>query len=194
MRRDIIVIGGSAGSLEALKRIVRSFPPDLSAAVFVVVHVLPWRKSDLPAIITYNGLLASHPQTGDAIEYSRIYVAPPNVHLLMQDSHVQLWHGPKESQHRPAINATFRSAAVTFKDRVIGVVLSGALDDGTTGLWWIKQFGGVAVVQDPNDAAHPAMPLSAIGTVDVDHVAGSDEIGPLLVNLISDEGNRKVRR
>ena len=194
-QRDIIVIGGSAGSIDVIKRIVPHFPTDLGAAVFVVVHIPPWHKSGLPSIITYDGVLASHPRSGEKIEHGRIYVAPPDQHLLVEDSHVSLWHGPKENHHRPAINATFRSAAVTFKQRVIGVILSGALDDGSTGLWWVKQFGGVAVVQDPKDAVHPAMPQSAIENVAVDHVVSADDIGPLLVTLTGrTEEKKRVRR
>ena len=194
MTRDIIAMGGSAGSIEALKRIICSFPADLSAAVFVVVHLAPWHKSDLPAVFSHDGVLALHPRSGEPIENGRIYVAPPNAHLLIADDRVRLWQGPKENRHRPAINATFRSAAVQFRHRVIGVILSGALDDGTTGLWWIKQFGGVAVVQDPNDAEHPDMPQSAIEHVAVDHVVSADEIGPLLVRLTGGSDEKSMIR
>jgi len=107
--------------------------------------------------------------------------------LLDEDSRIQLWRGPKENRHRPSINASFRSAAVNYRDRVIGVILSGMLDDGATGLWWIKQYGGVAVVQDPVETQFPDMPCAALEHVDVDHVVGAAEIGALLTRLSQEE-------
>jgi two-component system chemotaxis response regulator CheB len=182
--RDIVVVGTSAGGIDSLKRLVGNLPGDLSAAVFVILHIPSWRKSDLPAILTRAGRLpASHPNDGDLVQHGHIYVAPPDHHLLLEDGRVRLWRGPKENQHRPAINASFRSAAVNYRERVVGVVLSGMLDDGATGLWWVKQYGGIAVVQDPGEAQFSGMPSAAIEHVSVDYVAPVASIGRLIVEL-----------
>src|SRR3954451_21393511 len=162
--RDIIMIGTSAGGIEPLKQIVSNLPADLPASIFVVVHLPPWHRSALPSVLSRCGRLpASHPTSGELIRPGHIYVAQPDFHLLLdEENKIQLWRGPKENRHRPAINASFRSAAVNYRDRVIGVILSGMLDDGATGLWWIKHYGGVAVVQDPVQTQFPDMPCAAL--------------------------------
>jgi two-component system chemotaxis response regulator CheB len=181
----IIAIGGSAGSVEALSQLVSRLPADLNAAVFVVVHLSPWSKSQLPEILNRRGPLhALHPVSGEPIEPGNIYVAPPNNHLLVTDSHVELWQGPKENRQRPSINALFRSASVAYGERVVGVVLSGCLDDGSAGLWWIKRFGGLAVVQNPDDAEQPEMPDSALQHVEPNYVVNVDEMPELLARLV----------
>jgi two-component system chemotaxis response regulator CheB len=181
---DIIVVGASAGGVEALSALVAGLPPTLPAAMLVVMHIPPYLKSDLPRILSrHSKLPAVHPESGQHIEHGRIYVAPPDHHLLVDDARIQLWRGPKENHHRPAINALFRSAAVSFGNRVIGVILTGVLDDGTTGLWWVKRFGGIAIVQHPEDAIFGAMPRNALQHVLVDHVVRLLEIGALLVKL-----------
>ena len=184
MNPEIIVIGASAGGLEALRQLVAGLPHDFGAAVFVVMHMPPWYRSELPAILSRSGRLpAVHPVDEQFIESGHIYIAPPDHHLLMQDSRIQLWRGPKENRHRPAINVLFRSAAVAYGKRVVGIVLSGALDDGAAGLWWIKKHGGIGVVQDPSDARFPDMPRAVLEHVDVDYVLPASEIGPLLAEL-----------
>ena len=184
--RRIIVVGASAGGVDALRQLVSGLPPGFPASLFVVLHILPWRPSELPQILSHSGPLpALHPSPAQKIEPGRIYVAPPDRHLLIDDGHVNLWRGPKENLHRPAINPLFRSAAVAHKDEVIGVVMSGQLDDGSTGLWWVKRYGGVTVIQDPNEAAYPDMPHHAQSYVDVDFVAVASEMGPLLTNLVN---------
>lgn len=185
--RDIIVIGASSGGVEALQSVVRSLPADLPAAVFVVLHVAPRARSFLPEILSAAGPLpASSAEEGLPIERGHIYVAPPDHHLLLQPGHMHLGLGPKENHQRPCINVTFRSAAMAYGPRVIGVILSGQLDDGTAGLWDIKRSGGIAVVQNPEDAAFPSMPLSALRDIDVDHVARLDEIGARLASLTTE--------
>jgi two-component system chemotaxis response regulator CheB len=185
-KRNIVVVGASAGGVEALQRLTRGLPGDLPATIFVVMHLPPWRKSELPEIITRSGgLIALEAQPEQPFQRGRIYVAPPDYHLLVERDFIRLWRGPKENRHRPAINTLFRSAAVAHKNRVVGVILSGALDDGSTGLWWIKQFGGLAVVQDPKDARHPSMPQNALEHVDVDYVARAVDLGPLLSTLVT---------
>jgi two-component system chemotaxis response regulator CheB len=166
---DIIVIGTSAGGLDALRRLAQGFPPDLPAAVFVVQHLAPHVPSNLPAILARSGALpAEHPTDGQVFEHGHIYVAPPGAHLLLEREHVRLSTGPRENRYRPAIDPLFRSAAVEYGPRVIGVVLTGALDDGTAGLRAIKQCGGIAVTQDPREAYNPSMPESALAVVSVD--------------------------
>lgn len=199
MHRDIIVIGASAGGVEALQEVVGSFPADLPAAVFVVVHMFPRSRSLLPEILSAAGpLSACHPKDGELIQPGRIYVAPPDHHLKLALDHIHLGTGPKEQHQRPSINVTFRSAALAFAARVIGVVLTGQLDDGTAGLWDIKQRGGVAVVQNPEDASFPSMPLSALREVDADYTPRLAEMGSLLAKLTRDgltesSGNRREK-
>ena len=179
-----MVIGTSSGGVEALRRLARDLPPDLPAAVFVVMHVPEWAPSVLPGILSRAGpLKAVHPEDGDRIEKGRIYVAPPDFHLLVERGRVRLARGPKENRHRPAVDPLFRTAALAYGPRVVGVVLSGALNDGTAGLQAVKQRGGVAVVQDPGDALFSGMPESALEYVGADHCLPMEKIAPLLVRL-----------
>ena len=142
---DIIVIAASAGGVEALKELVRDLPADLPAAVFIVLHIPPQSPSALPQILSrYGPLKATHPQDGQMIEPGQIYIAPPDHHLLVERGHVRVVRGPKENRHRPAADPLFRSAACSYGPRVMGVVLTGALDDGTAGLISVKRRGGVA--------------------------------------------------
>lgn len=189
VKRDIVVIGASAGGIDALRELTDDLPSHLAAAVFVVVHMPSWWDSKLPSVLSRNGSLrAARACQDEPVEPGRIYVAAPDHHLLVDHERVQLWRGPKENMHRPAINALFRSAAVTYGPRVIGVILSGGLDDGSTGLWWIKEFGGVTVVQHPREAKTPDMPLNALQHVAVDYVLTAREIGRLLPDLIQGAG------
>jgi two-component system chemotaxis response regulator CheB len=188
MERDIIVIGASAGGVEALSTLASTFPPKMPAAVFVVLHTPPWAHSELPAILARKGALpALHAQNEHPFEAGRIYVAPPDYHLLIEDQRTVLWCGPKENRSRPAVNTLFRSAAGTYGARVTGVVLTGALEDGSAGLWWIRRHCGAAVVQDPTEAAFPGMPRSALEYVDSAYVARLPEMGSLLTRLAMGE-------
>jgi two-component system chemotaxis response regulator CheB len=182
--RDIVVIGGSAGSIEAVREVVRGLPVDFPAAVFVVVHFPGSVSSTLPRILSRAGpLLAAHARDGELITPGRIYVAPPDCHLHLSDGHIRLTRGPKENGHRPAIDSLFRTAAHGYGRRVIGVILSGNLNDGTAGLLTIKQHDGIAIVQSLETAMYPGMPRSAIDHVAVDHVAAPEEIPALLSEL-----------
>jgi two-component system, chemotaxis family, protein-glutamate methylesterase/glutaminase len=190
----VIVLGASAGGVESLREVVNGLPETLSAAVFVVLHIPPYQESSLPEILNFTGsLLASHPKDGAKIKAGHIYVAPPDHHLLIESGRIAITKGPKENRFRPSIDALFRSAAYNYGAKVIGVVLSGALDDGTSGLWTIKRLGGVAIVQQPNDARFESMPLSAIKQVEIDYTLPARKIGPLVARLAAADPPEKVR-
>src|SRR4051812_12136602 len=158
-RRDVIVVGGSAGAIEALKATLAGLPKDLAAAVLVVVHIAPASPARLAEILQRGCALPVRSASGDEpLETGRVYVAPPDRHLIAEAGRVRLTGAPRENHSRPAIDPLFRSAALVYGPRVIGVVVSGRLDDGTAGLWAVKERGGIAIVQDPDDAAHPDMP------------------------------------
>ncbi|TPJ76337.1 chemotaxis protein CheB [Mesorhizobium sp. B2-6-2] len=181
-RHNIIVIGASAGGIEPLKQIVANLPADLPAAIFVVLHI--GQVSCLPEILDRAGTLETRPATnGEEFRTGCIYVAPPGFHLLLHDDHMMLRRGPRENLARPAIDPLFRSAALSYGASVIGVLLSGALSDGTAGLRAVKSVGGLAVVQHPKDALVPAMIESALRYVEVDHCLPAAELGPLLAKL-----------
>jgi two-component system chemotaxis response regulator CheB len=184
--KRIIAIGTSAGGLDALRTIVAALPADFAVAVCVVMHTSPETPSILPEILDRAGpLKVFHPRDRDRLKVGHVYVAPPDCHLLIEPGQVRVTRGPRENRFRPAIDPLFRSAAQVFGPGAIGVVLTGNLDDGTSGLDIIKRLGGVAVVQDPSDALYSSMPQSAIEHVAVDHVVPLAEIAPLLVNLTS---------
>jgi two-component system chemotaxis response regulator CheB len=190
---DIVVIGASAGGVDALVAVVRALPADLAAAVFVVLHFPPSSTSALSAILSREGPLpASTPSDREAIEPGRIYVARPDYHLLVEPGYVRLTRGPKENGHRPAVDPLLRTAARAYGPRVVGVVLSGALDDGAAGLSDIKARGGVALIQDPDEALFPGMPRSAAERVDVDFCLPVAKLGAELARLsrepVRDEG------
>jgi len=181
----VVVLGASAGGVESMREVVESLPKGFPAAVFAVLHIPPYQESRLPQILARCGQLpTSHPEDGAKIRGGNIYVAPPDHHLLIDGDSVSVKRGPKENRFRPSIDALFRSAAYTFGSRAIGVVLSGALDDGTSGLWTIKRLGGVAIVQQPRDARFESMPLSALENVKVDHTLRADRIGPLITGIV----------
>ncbi len=181
---NIVVVGASAGGVETLIKLVGSLPADLPASVLVVLHIPAQNPSLLPEILSRSGQLkAVHPKDGEAIQQGCIYVAPPDRHLLAAQGHVHLVRGPKENRLRPAIDPLFRSAAIAYGPKVVGVVLTGSLDDGTAGLRAIKRLGGVAIVQDPEEALYPSMPLSALEHVAIDYKLPVSAIGPLIVSL-----------
>ena len=181
---DIIVVGASAGGVEALVKLVGQLPADLPAAVFVVLHIPAESPSLLPDILNRAGPLpASQPVDNEEIRLGHIYVASPDYHLLIERGRTRNVHGPRENRHRPAIDPLFRSAAYFYGPCVVGVVLTGSLDDGTAGLLAVKRRGGIAVVQDPKDAVYPSMPRSALAHVRVDYCLPLADIGEVLAQL-----------
>jgi two-component system, chemotaxis family, protein-glutamate methylesterase/glutaminase len=186
--RDVVVIGASAGGVGALSEVVGRLPEDLRAAVFVVLHIAASGTSVLPAILTRRGPLpAFHAVDGEATEHGRIYVAPPDHHLLLEPDVVRVVQGPRENGYRPAIDPLFRTAARAFDGRVIGVILSGVLDDGTIGLAVVKEHGGRTLVQDPEDALYAGMPESAIEAVSPDRVLPAAELASAIEEFVREE-------
>lgn len=190
--KDIVVIGGSAGSMSALKQILAGLPEDLPASLFIATHIPSSSDylaealgpvSTLPVVVATDGL---------PIERGCVYVAVPDHHLLVIDGTVRLGDGPRENMARPAIDPLFRSAALSYGPRVVGVVLSGTLNDGASGLWAVKACGGTAIVQHPLDAASDQMPLAALEAVSADEVAPADQLGPLLAEMIGREAGDPV--
>jgi two-component system chemotaxis response regulator CheB len=184
VKRDIIVIGTSAGGIETLKRLLAAIPADIPAAIFVVMHLSPQSPGSLPKILERaTALPVVSPKEKTRVKRGTLYVAPPDLHMALGRGHALVARGPKENRNRPSVNVLFRSAAQVYGPRVVGTVLSGALDDGTAGLWAVKQCGGMAIVQNPEDALFPGMPTSALEKVSVDYRLNAEEIGAKLNEL-----------
>jgi two-component system chemotaxis response regulator CheB len=187
MKRNIIVIGGSAGALDTLRTILAGLPADLPASIFVAIHIPSDFESLLPHLLSSVGPLpAIQPADREAIRQGTIYVAPADHHLLVEKGHVKVNRGPRENRHRPAIDPLFRSAARAYGHRVIGVVLSGQLNDGSAGLMAVKMRGGGTVVQNPDEALASEMPRNAIAYADPDLVLRAGEIAAYLVKATSE--------
>jgi two-component system chemotaxis response regulator CheB len=182
--RDVIAVGASAGGVEALRALVAGLPPDFPGAILVVLHMPRDAPSALPGILDRSGPLpAKTAVDGERLCYRRIYVAPNDRHMLVLDGHIRLTRGPAENGHRPAIDPLFRSVARAFGHRAVGVVLSGSRDDGAAGLMNIVQRGGMAVVQDPQDALYPWMPRAALSRVRADHIEPAAKLGGLIAGI-----------
>jgi two-component system, chemotaxis family, protein-glutamate methylesterase/glutaminase len=185
VQRDLIVIGASAGGVEALQRLVTDFPAELPASVLVVLHLMTSGTSVLDSILARAGTLpVTQARDGERLQRGHIYVAPPGLHMLLRGPTIHLSAGPRENGHRPAIDPLFRSAARAYGARSIGVVLTGNLDDGTDGLRLIKERGGATVVQDPDDAAYGDMPQNAIDHVEPDRIVPLADMGRTLWELL----------
>src|SRR5262245_48775755 len=185
----IIVLGGSAGSIGPLATIVAALPADLGAAVFIAQHAPEVGTSRAVEVLSEESALpVGHAIDGEVIAPGRVYLARSDCHLVVERGRVRLQRSPREPFNRPSINVLFRSAAAAYGNSVAGVVLSGLLWDGTTGLWEIKNAGGVTIVQSPDDARWPEMPLSALKDVPVDHCLPGAEIGGLLARLAGRHG------
>ncbi|MBV8479089.1 MAG: chemotaxis protein CheB [Actinobacteria bacterium] len=181
---SVVVVGASAGGVAPLKEVLGALPADLQAAVLVVLHVSP-TGSRLPEILNRSGRLhASHATSGEPLVAGRIYVAPPDHHLLVEDSHCVVARGPRENNMRPAIDPLFRSAARAYGPRVVGVVLSGSRDDGAVGAAAIARRGGCVIVQDPDEADFPGMPASAIARDHPDRVEPTASVAGAIVAAV----------
>jgi two-component system chemotaxis response regulator CheB len=187
-KRDVIVIGASAGGVEALVDLFSMLPPHFDAVVFVVLHVAPTSSTALASILARKTKMHVHDaRDRERVTAGHVYIACPDHHLLVKESLVRLARGPQENGHRPAIDPLFRSAARAYGPRVIGIVLSGSLDDGTSGLAAVKMRGGLAIVQEPSSATFPSMPQSAIDNVAVDHIVSIPLLAALLPKLIAED-------
>ena len=185
--KHVIVIGASAGGLKAISEVVSGLPPNLPTAIFVVMQL---SKSSLVNVIknhlqkhtSYNCLI---PTDGEPISAGNIYIAPPNQHLLVTPEKIRLTNGPHENRWRPSIDVLFRSAAANHNSKVIGIILTGMLDDGTSGMAAIKRSGGICIVQEPVEAAYPDMPINVINTVDVDYRVSVADMGYIIDDIFS---------
>ena len=185
---DIVVVGASAGGVEALRRFIGALDAEFTGSMFVVLHLPTNAHSSLPDILQRAGnVVVTHAADGAAPEAGQVYVAPPDVHLLLRPGAMRLVRGPTENGHRPAIDPLFRSAADAYGSRVVGVVLSGVLDDGTNGLLAVARRGGITAVQAPEDALYAAMPQNALDSVPVDVVAPARELGATIQRLLAQE-------
>jgi two-component system, chemotaxis family, protein-glutamate methylesterase/glutaminase len=185
-RPSIIVIGGSAGAIDALLRLVPKIPAAMPARLFVAVHVPATATSALPAILARAGRLpARHPSDGDETQPGVLYVAPPDHHLLVKRATMRVVRGPRENGHRPAIDPLFRSAAASHGSRVIAVVLSGNLDDGAAGAHAVAAAGGRVIVQHPDDSPYPSMPLSTLASTPTAEAVPLADIAAQLVRMLS---------
>lgn len=183
--RNIVVIGASAGGVEALQRLFRSLPSDLPAAFLVVLHIPPYVPSVLDKVLSLETSMPVIAVVEDQpLHASTVYVASADHHLMLGDEGLRVTRGPKECRSRPSIDVLFRSASVSYESRVIGVVLTGFLDDGTAGLWAIKDRNGIAMVQSPSEAAHDSMPKSAITHVETDFVGTLTELATEITNQV----------
>lgn len=192
--RDIVAIGASSGGVTALPALVKTLPADFPAPVFIVQHIGADSQSILPQLLDgVSALAVKHADDGETFAAGTVYVARPDHHLLLEHGRVLSTRGPKENRFRPSIDALFRSAAYGYGPRVIGVVLTGYLDDGTSGLWSVQRLGGVAIVQDPHDADSPAMPTNALESVGADHVVPLAALTSLLVRLTTERAPAKPR-
>jgi two-component system chemotaxis response regulator CheB len=185
--RDVVVIGCSAGGVEALPRILQQLPNDLEAAIFIVQHLAASKSPYLADILgRASKLPVSWAEQGGRIERGQVRVCPPDVHMLLGDSHVQLTRGARENHARPSIDKLFRSAAATYGSRVVGVLLTGMLDDGVAGLRVIRDVGGFVIVQDPHDAAFPELPSRALNAMNPDRTLRLDSIGSAIVAAVGE--------
>ena len=189
----IVVIGASAGGLNALVEMVQTLQNGLDVAYCIVLHLSRKAIGDFVVhrLTQVTSMHCSLATDGATIKKDNIYIAPPNQHMLVKDNKVVLGAGPEENRFRPSIDVLFRSAAVAYSSHAIGIILSGMLDDGTSGMWAIKRSGGSCIVQDPNEAEYPDMPLSVINNMEADHVVPLGEIGSLISEIIRLKKGRK---
>ncbi|MES2524797.1 MAG: chemotaxis protein CheB [Gemmatimonadota bacterium] len=186
-RRDIIVVGASAGGVEAVSDLLAELPPDLTAALLVVVHTSPVGRGLLPQVLQRKSRLpVEHGEDGETVRPGHVYVARPDHHLVVSGGRMHVTRGPRENHTRPAIDPLFRSVALAYGQRVIAVVLTGMLHDGSAGLHAVRLCGGTCIVQDPDDAVHGDMPRNAMRMVTPHHVVRRHDLPALLVQLVQE--------
>lgn len=187
VKHHIIVAGASAGGVEALKTFLKNLPIELNVAVLIVLHIPEHSKSRLSEILQREtDWKVSLAKDGETIESNRVYVAGSNAHMLVENNKIILGKGPKENRFRPSIDALFRSAAYNYRKRVVGILLSGSMDDGNSGLWTVKRLGGITIVQDVDEALFSQMIMNAKHYVNVDHEVPVAEMGVLLKTILQE--------
>ncbi len=192
--RDIVVVGGSAGSLDGIMNIVQGLTPDLGATLFIVMHSSEGSTGILPEIIARRTQLPVRVgRSGEAIRHGRVFLPPVDQHIMVERGRVRVTRGPKQNRFRPAVDPLFESAARSYGPRVVGIVLSGGLDDGAHGLSQIKRAGGITVVQDLGEAPVQGMPLSAMQAVEVDHILSTHAMGALIEALSRKPARKKMQ-
>jgi two-component system chemotaxis response regulator CheB len=179
----VVVIGGSRGSIGPLRQILGALPADLPAAVLVVVHLAPSQRRPIALVAGHTSLQVALAEDGVHFAAGKVYLAPSDHHLALEAGVLRVFRGPRENGSRPAIDTLFRSAAVHYGSRVVGVLLSGLLGDGSGGLAAIKRCGGTAVVQDPLDALSDEIPRRALEATTVDHCVPASQIAALLTDI-----------
>lgn len=189
----IVVVGASAGGLNALTELIAQVKPGTNAAFFIVLHLSRTSISDflLHRLQAHTSLKCSIAVNEETIEKDHIYIAAPNCHLLVKKTNIILGSGPEENRWRPSIDVLFRSAAAAFSTRSIGIILTGLLDDGTTGMDAIRRSGGTTIVQDPNQAEYPDMPLSVLNTMEVDHCTPLSKMGDVIFSITQTNPDEK---
>ena len=193
-QRDVVVVGASAGGVDALIRLVAAIPANLPAAVLVVLHLSPRGRSNLAAILDRSGPLdAVEAADGAPLETGQIICARPDHHLVVEGEIIRVPRGAHENLHRPSVDVLFRSAAANHDARTCGIILSGALDDGTSGMRAIAATGGMTIVQDPDDALVPSMPQHVLEAIEPDHILAADEIGRRMPAMLRQPGRSSVR-
>ncbi len=182
---DMIVIGASAGGITALKKLVSCLPQELQASMFVVLHLGTYSSSTVDTILTEAGHVpATFAKNGESIAYGRMYIAPPDFHLLIDKDVIVLSKGPRENLWRPSIDTLFRSAAVSYGVRVVGIILTGYLDDGVAGLLAIQRCGGITMVQDPSEALYPDLPNNVLAHMHVDYCLPVEDLARQLLQQV----------
>jgi two-component system chemotaxis response regulator CheB len=191
----IIAIGASAGGLNAINELTQQLPADIDAAIFVVLHLSKAAIGDmlLLRVQKHTKLKCSIAGDGDKIEPGHIYIAAPDSHLLVRDNKTLIGRGPAENRFRPSVDVLFRSVAASHGEKVIGIILTGFLNDGTIGMVSIKRSGGHCIVQDPNEAEYPDMPLSVLETMEVDYCIPIKEMAAVILKIIARATSKGIK-
>jgi two-component system chemotaxis response regulator CheB len=192
-RPEIVVIGSSAGGFNALQELVAFLPADFTKPLFIVQHFASETINHLPEMLAHAGKRnVLYPANGTIIRPAHIYIAPPDYHMLIEGGQILVKKGPRENRCRPSIDVLFRSAAYAFGHGVIGIILTGRRDDGSSGMWSIKRMGGTTIVQDPLDAVHPAMPANVLQYVNIDYVVPLSKISAVLSEQTTKTAQKKL--